>query len=133
MIAAAIDPGKNGYLCMIDADQIYTHSLDFFPDGSLNSRELISHISNLANLLEKKIKVVVEDVHAIFGVAAKATFNFGYVCGQIESSLQMASIPYIKVQPKTWQKEIWQGIPEIRKPSIFGSKSHKLAPTAVVV
>ena len=31
-----------------------------------------------------------------------------------------ALIPYTKVQPKKWQKQAWEGIPLIKKPSSTG-------------
>jgi len=66
--------------------------------------------------------VFIEDVHAIFGAAAGSTFAFGHICGSIETLVKCCDIPHTKVQPKLWQKSIYQGIPEIRKPSKNGKK-----------
>ncbi|KKK80116.1 hypothetical protein LCGC14_2826730, partial [marine sediment metagenome] len=68
--------------------------------------------------------VFIEDVHAIFSSAAGATFQFGYVCGAIVMGVAAFDFKYTLVQPKVWQKVIYQGIPEIRKPS-FVIKSGK--------
>ncbi len=46
----------------------------------------------------------IEDVHALFGSSAKATFSFGQRLGELEGMLQSMSIGYIKVKPKEWQK-----------------------------
>lgn len=62
------------------------------------------------------IHIVVEDVHAIFGVAAGATFTFGFVAGVIEGIISTLQLPYTKVQPKTWQKMMFEGVREVRKP-----------------
>lgn len=67
-----------------------------------------------------KIHCVIEDVHAKFGSSAKATFSFGYVCGATEAMLIAHDIPYTKVNPKKWQKEMWEGIPVQKKPSSSG-------------
>ena len=65
---------------------------------------------------------VIESVHALFGSAAKATFSFGYIAGVLETFLVAYSIPYTKVQPKAWQKVMWQGVQMIKKPS-FSKKT----------
>lgn len=52
-------------------------------------------------------KAVVEKVHAIFGSAAGATFNFGRTCGHIEATLSALSIPFEFVRPVDWQKEFF--------------------------
>lgn len=63
------------------------------------------------------LKVVLEDVHAIFGSAAGSTFQFGFGLGLIEGILATYEIPYVKVAPKEWQKLCFQGVPEMRKPA----------------
>lgn len=60
----------------------------------------------------------IEDVHAIFGTAAGSTFSFGFVCGAIRAFVIHTKCRYTLVQPKAWQKEVYQGIPEIRKSPI---------------
>ena len=50
---------------------------------------------------------VIEDVHAIFGSSAKATFSFGFQKGYLIGLLTACKIPYVLVQPKDWQKEMW--------------------------
>lgn len=61
--------------------------------------------------------VAFEDLKAIFGVAAGATFTFGFVAGCTEAIVVALGLPYRKVNSKVWQKEAFAGIPEIRKPS----------------
>ena len=53
------------------------------------------------------IACVIEDVHAIFGSAAKATFAFGENKGMLIGLLCANKIPFTLIQPKTWQSEIW--------------------------
>lgn len=55
-------------------------------------------------------KACIEDLHSIFGVSAKANFSFGWINGVVEAILTTSKIPYVKVQPKKWQKEMWEGI-----------------------
>ena len=56
--------------------------------------------------------IVIEQVHSVFGSSAKSNFTFGYVCGQLDAILKCNNIPHSKVPPKTWQKEMWVGVPK---------------------
>jgi hypothetical protein len=56
----------------------------------------------------KDVTCVIEDVHAIFGSSAKATFQFGFNKGYLIGLLSAYKIPYTLVQPKEWQKCMWQ-------------------------
>lgn len=53
------------------------------------------------------IACVIEDVHALFNSAAKATFSFGENKGMLIGLLCANKIPFVLVQPKEWQKELW--------------------------
>lgn len=48
--------------------------------------------------------------------------TFGFVAGAIQGIVVAAGYPHTLVQPKKWQKEIYQGIPEIRKPPVMIKK-----------
>ena len=48
-----------------------------------------------------------EEVHAVFGSSAKATFAFGEINGLLKGILITVGMPYHLIQPKQWQKEIW--------------------------
>jgi len=111
-----IDPGKKGAVVVIAESgsvekyvmpcigkEFDIHALD----------RIFFHIFH-----DKTCHAFIEDVHAIFGSAAGATFQFGYVCGAIRGLVVGGEAPYTLVQPKAWQKVIYQGIPEIRKPPV---------------
>ena len=53
------------------------------------------------------IVCVIEDVHALFGSSAKSTFAFGFNKGYLIGLLAANYIPYVLVQPKEWQHEMW--------------------------
>lgn len=61
--------------------------------------------------------VFIEEVHAIFGVSAKATFSFGFAFCAVQMAACANRFKYALVQPKKWQQIAYQGIPELRKPS----------------
>lgn len=48
-----------------------------------------------------------EEIHAVYGSSAKATFSFGECFGVLQGLLVGLGIAYHLVPPKTWQKEIW--------------------------
>lgn len=111
-IRAAFDVGKDGAFVV-------------FRDEKPIEKTVMPTIGNqidltsIRNILRKydceNIHVVIEDVHAIFGASAKSTFNFGWSLGILEGMLAGTGIPYTKVAPKTWQKEMWQGIAPVYK------------------
>ena len=82
--------------------------------GEVNLHEL-ADIFNIDASYVGGMHCVIEDVHALFGASAKSTFNFGWIVGALEAILVSNGIPYNKVSPKDWQKEMWQGIPKITK------------------
>lgn len=114
-----IDPGKDGFICAAIGDS-YTFNPIPKVGKEVDIHKLSSMLYELALINPEQIHCVLEDVHAMFGSSAKGTFNFGYVCGIIEGIICTLEIPYTKVQPKTWQKEMWQGIPLQKKPSTTG-------------
>lgn len=118
MIIIGIDPGINGAIVINDGQQIHKHIMPKI-GKEFDKHALCSLLKSYKNVMYRNqdIHVFVEDVHAIFGCAAGSTFTFGEVVGSIETALIAFDFAYTKVQPKIWQKEMWQGIPEQRKPA----------------
>lgn len=111
-----IDPGKTGAIVAMRSGVVIFKTVIPTIGKELD-------INELCKILEvSKVEIphiFIEDVHAIFGSAAKATWSFGFVCGAIQAAVVALQIPYTLVQPKVWQKIAYQGIPEIRKPDIL--------------
>lgn len=63
--------------------------------------------------------VFIELVHAIHGSSAKATFKFGGCFEGCKAILAGLNVPYTLVQPKVWQKMMYVGVQEIRKPNVL--------------
>lgn len=111
-----IDPGKEG--CVVVN---YKGEIEAFPfpliDKEYNINGMAEIFSDLKVLSNTVLftHCVLEDVHAIFGSAAGSTFEFGYGVGLVEMGLATYKIPYTKVAPKKWQKEMFEGIPVIKK------------------
>lgn len=53
------------------------------------------------------ITCVMEQIHAILGSSAKATFSFGEINGVLLGLLCANKIPYTLIAPSVWQKEMW--------------------------
>lgn len=117
MIHIGIDPGKEGALVSLNTEtnEVLIKKIPLIK----GSREIDDHELNLiiSNIREFKHHVVIEDLKAIYGVASNATFALGDVCGLIRGMLVANNIRFTKVDPRTWQKEMFQGIKEIRKPN----------------
>jgi len=119
-IHIGIDPGKNGFITLMT-----NKNIQFFSIPKIGNEVDIHKLNNIFSSIRiedegKSIHCVIEDVHAIFGSSAKSTFEFGRVNGLIESILVCNGIPYTKVQPKIWQKEMFSGIALQKKPSSTG-------------
>ena len=96
-----IDVGAKGFVSMQKNGLWWHYSI---ADNDLYElSEIMKRIRNE----HKNIACVIEDVHALFGSSAKATFAFGFNKGYLIGLLAANNIPYTLVQPKEWQKELW--------------------------
>lgn len=119
----AIDPGFNGAAVLRHGDNhssivFHRHSERGIAIYDLDDA-LFDMMIPMANSI-KEVIFVIEDVHAIFGSAAKATFNFGFVAGQLNAlvhTIQPDPKKIVYVQPKVWQKEIWIPSDIVLKPN----------------
>lgn len=116
-IAIGIDPGKDGYFT------IWRESSNEFEYKSipLIGKEVdylaFSKLLDQINPSIHEVYAVMEDVHAVFGSSAKGTWSFAYIAGALEMLLICKGIPYTKVAPKAWQKQMWVGVALQQKPS----------------
>jgi crossover junction endodeoxyribonuclease RuvC len=69
---------------------------------------------------------VIENVHAIQGkVGNSSNFNFGLGKGILMGLVAGLDIPYTLVNPKAWQKEVWEGVTrqtDNKKTSLLAAK-----------
>ncbi len=112
-----IDPGKTGGIVIL-----ITSGLDIYRIPKIKTEVDLQALKNIFIKIKSSSKecdnfhLYIEKVHAIFGSSAKSTFEFGRICGQLEGFIVANEIPHTYVQPKVWQKEMFEGIKEIRKP-----------------
>ena len=97
----SIDPGSKGFICT-QIDGVFKHY-------SIEDNDLYQLSEIMAEIRSKydNLVCVIEDVHSIFGSSAKSTFNFGFNKGYLIGLLAANKIPYVLVQPKEWQKVVW--------------------------
>lgn len=116
-----IDPGSKGFVSVRSDD-----GFEFFP-------LLNCEYSDLYAFFEKKVEcygrdnifVCMEDVHAIYGSSAEATFNFGWIVGLLHGMILGLKIPYSLVQPKVWQTEIWENADRVENKKAIICKNGK--------
>lgn len=98
-----IDVGAKGYAAIND-DGVWAYI-------QLYERDWQDIFADLEMVVKDRgaenVFCVMEEVHAIFGSSAKATFSFGEVNGMLKMMLIALKIPYALVQPKEWQNEMW--------------------------
>ena len=115
MNIAAIDPGKIGALTIFHNKKVHQYIIPLIQGtDQIDERALWNIIGQWAGC---DCHVFIEDVHALYGASAGATFTFGFVCGLLRGMVIATGLPYTLVQPKTWQKEMFMSVKEIRKPS----------------
>lgn len=127
MKIAAIDPGANGALVILDGNKVESY---LFPKvgGKLSYDDTVRMV---VNLLKKVDFVFIEEVHGIKGSASKATFAFGYTCGALRAAIIIAGVPYEMVTPKTWQGKTWTNPDYVYKQSKTGRKQNDTKATSL--
>lgn len=83
---------------------------------------IIGNVVDYSLLLNKmrvdnseRCHVIFEDLHSLYSVSTASTWSLASQSGAIEMLCIALKLPYTKVAPKDWQKEMFQGIPPIRK------------------
>lgn len=121
-IYIGIDPGKSGFITyFLSGEEIKYFPIPLIGKKIVDIKALDDFFKTLKALDQHYgMYCIIEDVHAMFGSSAKATFSFGHIVGVLEALIISNEIPFTKVAPKKWQKEMWEGIPMIHKPSSTG-------------
>jgi hypothetical protein len=119
-IYIGIDIGKMGAIAVIHRGQITTYPMPKIKT-ELDYVELCDLMSNLSS--EKGHPYVIfEKLGVIFGTSKATAFSMGEQSGAVEMSCICQAIPYTKVRAADWQKEMFQGLDQITKPSSTGKK-----------
>lgn len=104
-----IDPGAKGFITIKNEE-----ACEFISIADHDTQELGVALAQVRDTYHD-VMVAMEEVHAVFGSSAKATFAFGETFGLLKGILITLHIPYHLVQPKDWQKEIWINADKVYK------------------
>lgn len=96
-----IDVGSKGFLTLNTGTELRFYSI------ADNDAYQLSNILHDIKAEFQNVVCAMEEIHAIFGSSAKATFAFGEINGLLKGLLIANKIPYHLVAPKKWQSEIW--------------------------
>lgn len=123
----AIDPGSKGFVTFSS----YDGQIDFYgiKDGDmLDLANRIEEYLSSPQASQAPVHCIMEEVHAVFGSSAKATFSFGEINGFIKGIMTAKAIPYSLIQPKLWQKNVW-----INQDIVYAYKKDKNGNTKKVI
>lgn len=121
-----VDPGVKGFLT------IHFNGVKEFIEmpktgknkDKLDTQELVKICIRLSiRFSDMEVIVGFEDVHALFGSSAKATFTFGHTVGQQYAALSILTLKSGRIElitPKKWQSLMWRGIEIVKVPSSTG-------------
>lgn len=125
-----IDPGQKGFVTVIDEDGKFIEAFSLLKKSNeVDVNDIVTRLFNLS-IYEDNCHIILEDVHSIFGSSAKSNFNFGWIVGVIEGTISSLGISYSKVAPKTWQKQMHQGIPKNDNKKVMSFMAcHRIFPT----
>lgn len=122
-IYVGIDIGKNGGVVSIHPDgEVVTQRVPLIKD-EIDTKALGDIIEAYLDFGKPNLIFGLEDVHSIYGVSAKANFQFGRAAGLIEGYITAFKLSHQYVQPKTWQAVSFLGVPKLFKPLEAGKKN----------
>lgn len=109
-----IDPGKHGAIVCLNK---FNDLNDFKFIPKIGTDIDVSALVDIFKSISTDCMICIEDVHALYGSSSGATFDFGYTCGLLEGMITSFKLPYVFIKSKEWQKEMFQGVDPIYKPS----------------
>lgn len=110
-----IDIGKKGGIVSLGpTGQIVAVPMPLIKD-EVDYHSLVTFLRPYKELGEGRVHVVFERLQAIFKTSKGSAFSLGHQAGAVEMACIALDIPFTKVGPKIWQKEMFEGIPAISK------------------
>jgi crossover junction endodeoxyribonuclease RuvC len=98
-----VDPGVNGGIAWITDGKPCVEKM---PDTLQDLWELLENIAINAQLDNLKIHAYLEQVSSSPQMGVKSSFTFGNGFGHLEMALTAAGIPFARIRPQVWQKEL---------------------------
>lgn len=112
-IRVGVDIGSDGAIAIFSDGQLVKYCKMPRVADELDMGQFIDIISEYSL---DDIHVVIEDLHSVHGAGAGSNFSFGLNNGLVIGALQALRIPFTKVMPKKWQKQMWEGVRPVTVP-----------------
>jgi hypothetical protein len=110
-VYVGMDPGKSGAMAMIYPDG-YVEIIGFPIIGKeYDLQEFQKIFLSMKSDTEYKYHIIIEDVKALQGAMKAGNWSLSRGKTILEVMAACFYIPYTLVHSKTWQKEMWQGVP----------------------
>jgi len=100
MIYLGIDPGNSGAICCTDSDRIG----DIISTTDKSYADIWDSLEDY--IYGHKCVACIEEVNAMPGQGVSSTFKFGQSYGSLLMLLSAAKIPFTKVRPAIWCKDL---------------------------
>lgn len=111
-----IDPGSKGFITAIDTELGHMKHLALSDSTPHEWSEFLKTYKTADTV------VCMEEVHAIYGSSAKATFSFGEIFGKLQGLIIAHGLKYHLVPPKAWQLEMWTNADKVKDGSKIDTK-----------
>ncbi len=122
-----IDPGSEGFVTAIVDDEFFFKYLADLKVGKewsiLEFNKYFKEIKEICG--DHPIHISLEDVNCDPSWTAKTNWSLSRCKAILETSFVAYGLPYTLIKPKEWQKEMFKGVPEMRKPSTTVTKKDK--------
>lgn len=115
MIRVGIDIGKKGGICVMMLDKGKQHIM-LLPMPMIGTEVDLGNLNILfRSWAHADCHIAFEKLGQIFKSTKATARSMGLQEGAVEAFCVAHSIPFTKVPPKTWQKEMFEGLSEIRR------------------
>lgn len=109
-VRVGIDVGSDGGYAIFVDNRLHSYGKIPSTETELDMSALLQKILDANDSPGDSYHVVIEDLHSVFNSSASSNFTFGVNNGLVIGMLQVSCMPFTKVAPKKWQKELWEGI-----------------------
>lgn len=114
-VYVGVDPGINGGISFVDdVGNFNRWTVPRLASGEADIPELFRIVKSITDRYDPVF--IIEDVHALFGVGASTTFQFGFIVGVLRAVIYSTGKRVEFVQPKQWQSVVWSNIDKVYKP-----------------
>lgn len=127
-VYVGIDIGKSGAIAVIYPDSTIKTMEMPIVNGELDYVELNNILLQVASI---SAHLAFEKLGVIFGSAKHTAFSMGHQAGAVEMSCICNKIPYTKVRAVNWQRQMFEGVDEIKKKNSSARDTKAMALVAV--